>query len=249
MDLTAYRQSERERQRLNDLLRLLPNRGHSILEVGPRDGHHSALLKERFDSVVGVDLAPPRLSLFGVSMAQASVTALPFRSSAFACVLCAEVLEHVPDVEQAAAEISRVASGAVIIGVPFRQDTRAGQLTCRQCGKVNPPYGHVNTFDEQKLRTLFHTLEPVEFSLIGSTTARTNSLASWLMTKGGNPWAAYDQDEPCIFCGNRFELPPPRKTMERVCSALAHRLNMVQRLFTRPAAAWIHALFRKPGSR
>jgi len=246
MDLAAYRQSENERRRLEDLLRLLPNTGGAILEIGPRDGYHSGILKSRFASVIGVDLDPPKLSLPGVQMTKASVTALPFKSGIFSCVLCAEVLEHVQDLESAAAEITRVTCGVVVIGVPFRQDIRVGKLTCSRCGRVNPPYGHINTFDEQKLKSLFHRLELVECSFVGKVTRRTNPLSSWLMTKAGNPWAAYNQEEPCIFCGSHFEGSPSETIKSRACASLAYRLDRVQQVFLQPSAAWIHALFRKP---
>ena len=246
MDLTAYRHSERERLRLDDLLRLLPNRRGSLLEIGARDGYHSGILAGRFDFVVAIDLQLLEMSVTGVSIAQASVTALPFRDNAFDCVLCAEVLEHVPELEKAAAEISRVTRGTAVIGVPFRQDTRVSKLTCGRCGEINPPYGHVNTFDEGKLRSLFRDLDLVEFSFVGTNTERTSSVASWLMTKAGNPWAPYDQDEPCIFCGSRFERPPARTIRKKIYSSVADRLNRVQRAVTRPLANWIHAVFRKP---
>ena len=38
MDLTAYRHSEREQARTNDLLALMPTTGRCALDVGARDG-------------------------------------------------------------------------------------------------------------------------------------------------------------------------------------------------------------------
>lgn len=245
LDLTAYRQSENERQRLADLLRLLPDSGGSILEIGSRDGYHSAILASKFDPVVGVDLETPKLPIPGVRLAKATVTDLPFHDRSFGSVLCAEVLEHVPDPQKAAAEITRVSRAIVLIGVPYRQDIRVGKLTCARCGKVNPPYGHVNTFDEQRLQSLFHELELIEFSYVAAVTNRTNALSSWLMTRAGNPWASYNQDEPCIFCGSRFEIPAAQTMASKVCTAVAHRLDLLQRSFMRPSPAWIHALFRR----
>ena len=217
----------------------------SILEIGPRDGYHSEILAARFDTVVGVDLSPPKMSLPGVTFTKASVTDLPFRGNTFDCVLCAEVLEHVPHVEKAAEEIERVANDVVIVGVPFQQDTRVGKLTCTRCGKINPPYGHVNTFDERRLRELFHGLELLELSFVGRIKRRTNLFSSWLMTRAGNPWAAYDQEEPCVFCGSPFERPLPQTIYSRVYSGLAYRLDRLQSFFVQPAPAWIHAVFRK----
>lgn len=52
MDLSAYRASTSERERTNDLLRLMPNSGDIALDVGARDGHFSRLLAERFATVL-----------------------------------------------------------------------------------------------------------------------------------------------------------------------------------------------------
>ena len=98
VDLGAYRQSENERLRKDDLLRLLPRTGGLVLEVGSRDGYHSKILAQRFSLVVAIDLEPQPIAASRVVISKASVTALPFQDSAFDCVLCAEVLEHVPDV-------------------------------------------------------------------------------------------------------------------------------------------------------
>jgi SAM-dependent methyltransferase len=217
-----------------------------LLEVGSRDGYHSKILAERFDLVVAIDLEPVRVAASKLVFAKTSVTSLPFRDNAFDCVLCAEVLEHVPDLRTAATEISRVARGDVLIGVPFRQDTRVGKLTCRNCGRVNPPYGHVNTFDESTLRSLFPMLQLVEFSHVGTTLERTNWLSSRLMSLAGNPWARYDQDEPCVHCGRRFAQPDGQTTAQRMLSSAAHRMDKFQQLFSKPVSTWIHALFRKP---
>jgi SAM-dependent methyltransferase len=245
VDLAAYRQSENERLRKDDLIRLLPRTGGLVLEVGSRDGYHSRILAQRFSLVVAIDLEPQPIAASQVVISKASVTALPFQDGAFDCVLCAEVLEHVPDVGVAAAEISRVARRDVLIGVPFRQDTRVGKLTCRNCGRVSPPYGHVNTFDENRLRSLFPTLSLVEFSYIGANADRTNWLSSRLMTAAGNPWGPYDQDEPCVHCGRQFVRPAPRTMPQRILSSAALRTDNVLHLFSRPAPIWIHALFRK----
>ena len=51
---------------------------------------------------------------------QASLTHLPFKDQAFDCILCSEVLEHIPDDERAMAELSRVLKPAswLLLSVP-----------------------------------------------------------------------------------------------------------------------------------
>jgi SAM-dependent methyltransferase len=240
MDLERYRSSAAEQGRWEDLLRLLPRGQRSILEIGARDGHHSRLLADHFESVTALDLVRPAFAFDRVVTVQGDVTALQFPDAHFDCVLCAEVLEHVTDVRRAASEIARVAKYDVVIGVPFREDTRVGKLTCANCGKVSPPYGHINTFDEARLRSLFDGLAVTEVSLVGPERERTNPVSSWLMTQAGNPFGTYDQDEPCVHCGQRLHAPRSRQVHVRLLSRAAVCLDSVQRLLARRPASWIH---------
>jgi SAM-dependent methyltransferase len=245
MDLETYRGSESEQLRLADLLNLLPRGQATVLEIGARDGYHSRVLRSYFGSVIALDLQRPRFSIAGVINVQGDVTSLPFRDRTFDCVLCAEVLEHVPALRRAATEITRVTRHHALIGVPYRQDTRVGKLTCSRCWKVSPPYGHLNTFDEHSLQTLFGDMHFTKASFVGSNLERTNAISSFLMTLAGNPWGTYDQEEPCIHCGAQLRAPQARSFAQRVASRLASQLDRTQRFLATPSAGWIHVLFSK----
>jgi SAM-dependent methyltransferase len=244
-DLEQYRASENEKARTDDLLRLFPANRRSVLDVGARDGHFSRLLAAYFAEVTALDLQKPPFELPGVVTIAGDVTRLDFADDSFDCVFCAEVLEHVPDVERACREIIRVAKHEIIIGVPFKQDIRVGRTTCRACGKVNPPYGHVNCFDEARLTSLFSGMRIISKSVVGSTKQFTNSVSTFLMDLAGNPWGTYTQDEPCIHCGAHLTGPESSELWQRFCCAIAARLNLVQSLFTRPRGKWIHLALLK----
>lgn len=245
IDTKAYRESEAEQQRLRDLLRLLPRGQRTILEIGARDGYHTRILTELFETVTALDLEQPAIVHDRVIPVKGNVLDLEFPDNAFDCVLCAEVLEHIPRVSRAAAEISRVAARTVVIGVPYKQDTRAGRTTCARCGRTNPPYGHINTFDEHHLKTLFPALRLAETSYVGSRRERTNAISAWLMDLAGNPWGTYGQEESCTACGAPLEAPSRRSGPRRICSRLAFLLNQAQRPFITPVANWIHMRFVK----
>jgi ubiquinone/menaquinone biosynthesis C-methylase UbiE len=244
-DLVEYRASESERARTVDLLRLLPSGRRSILDIGARDGHFSRLLAQRFPEVTAIDLETPRFEMPGVSKIVGDVTRLPFRNQSFDCVFCAEVLEHVPNVQQACTEIVRVARHEIVVGVPYRQDTRVGRTTCASCGRTNPPWGHVNSFDEQQLETLFRGSTPIARSLVGSTRDVTNTLSTFMMDLAGNPWGTYDQHEGCIHCGRPLVAPSHRALWQRMSSALAACINRVQMRWTSPHGNWIHLVLQK----
>ena len=248
-DLEQYRASEEEKARTADLLRVLPNGRRSVLDIGARDGHFSRLLTEHFAEVTALDLQRPRFEFPQVVTIAGDVTKLDFAADSFDCVFCAEVLEHIPGLQGACKEIVRIARNEIIIGVPFRQDLRFGRTTCRACGRTNPPWGHVNSFEEDRLSSLFSGLRVISRSFVGATTAATNPLSAFLMDLAGNPWGTYNQEEPCIHCGAKLIPPESRQIGQKVCSAIAARINRLQALFTRPHANWIHLVFSKRGDR
>lgn len=245
VDLTAYRASERERERVSDLMALLPERGRRALDIGARDGHLSRLLAERFDEVVALDLEQPAIVHPRVTPVRGNAAALAFDDGAFDAVLCAEVLEHVPPTElnRVAAEIARVTGGCAVIGVPYRQDIRHGRTLCRHCGRRNPPWGHVNAFDERRLTTLFDGLSIDCTSYVGTTRERTNALSATLMDYAGNPYGTYEQEEGCVHCGHRLTTPAARSLPQKIATRAAHLLQRAQTRLARPRPNWIHVRF------
>jgi len=250
MDLRAYRESENEKARTSDLLRILPRGRRSVLDIGARDGHFSRLLAQSFETVTALDLSRPGFQYPKVTTVAGDATRLQFEDASFDCVFCAEVLEHIPAVQKACREIVRVARHEIVIGVPYRQDTRIGRTTCRTCRKVNPPWGHVNIFTEERLSSLFPNLHVVEKSFVGSNREQTNWLAVLLMDWAGNPWGSYSQDEPCIYCGAML-IPPPgqRPLWSKVFSGFSARMTWAQQWFSQPHGNWIHVVFSKDGVR
>ena len=248
-ELERYRASQPEEARAADLVRILPRGGRSVLDIGARDGHFSRLLTGYFAEVTALDLEKPCFQYPRVVTVAGDATRLDFSDNSFDCVFCAEVLEHIPDLERACREIARVAAHQIVIGVPFKQDTRVGRTTCRACGQVNPPWGHVNRFDGDRLLSLFPGLRVISKSFVGANKEAANPISALLMDLAGNPWGTYNQEEPCIHCGAKL-LPPPseRRLGSRVCSALAVRINRLQALFTRPHGNWIHLVFSKDRS-
>jgi SAM-dependent methyltransferase len=244
-DLEKYREREMEKARTADLLRILPKDRRSVLDVGARDGHFSRLLVDYFKEVTALDLEQPSFEIPGVVTVAGDATKLGFPNESFDCVFCAEVLEHIPDVKTACSELIRVAKHEIIVGVPFRQDTRLGRTTCRSCGKINPPWGHLHTFDEGTLTSLFPGLRIISKSFVGTNPQATNAISTLFLDLAGNPWGTYNQDEPCIHCGAALIPPQRRNLWHKVCSAAGVRVNKIQGLWTRAHANWIHVVFSK----
>lgn len=247
MDIAEARSSPREGERIANLLGLVPPGLMTALDVGARDGFLSVAMTAKVAQVVALDLVEPEVSHPQVSVMAGDATGLSFPEGCFDLVLCAEVLEHIasPALEQVCRELARVSRRFVLIGVPFEQDTRYGRLTCQACGHHNPPWGHVSTFDERRLRTLFADLRVLEISFAGLDRNRTNFISAALNDLACNPWGPYWQEEACIACGARLERPTDRGLVGRVASKTAHVLNVLQRTCMRPRPTWIHVLFEK----
>ncbi len=248
MSLESYRATESEKERTADLLRILPKGGASVLEIGARDGYFSRLLCGFFSEVVALDLRKPDFEYPGVTTVEGDVTRLEFPDRSFDCVFCTEVLEHVKELDKACRELARVARRHIVVGVPFRQDTRAGRTTCRACGRANPPWGHVNTFDVARLTGLFPGFQVARQSFVGASGEVTNALSAFLMMRAGNPWGTYDQEEPCVHCGANLVPPARLSLLSRVWCGLAARITLAQRAFTRPHPNWIHVVFSRDGT-
>lgn len=236
-----------EEQRAADLLRLAQAGERTILDAGARGGYFSRKLADLSRQVTALDLDLPSIDHAGVECVKGDITDLQLPDCSFDLVLCAEVLEHVPPnkLQRACCELARVSRRFVLIGVPFKQDIRVGRTTCAFCGHINPPWGHVNSFDERKLVRLFSRLSVVEKSFIGMSKDATNFLSTRMMDLAGNPYGTYQQDESCVSCGKHVGSAKARTFTQKVLTEMAFATRSATELFTRSHPAWIHLLFEK----
>jgi len=250
MNLEVYRESDLERKRTEDLVELIlsiSDKRDSVLDIGARDGFFSKLLTKYFHEIIALDLEKPDVSHDKVLCVQGDITHLEFDDNSFDLVFCAEVLEHIPSLllDKACSELTRVASKWVLIGVPYKQDIRVGRTTCLFCGKKNPPWGHVNCFDREKLINLFPSLILKKVSFVGETNEATNFLSTFFMDLAGNPYGTYLQEESCVHCGKKLQNPPERNVGQKILTKIAFKINRIQELFTKPYPRWIHVLYQK----
>lgn len=247
LDLTAYRSHPREVERVRRLFDLVPQQGRTALDIGARDGHLSLILADRFESVVALDLCRPAIDHPRVQCVQGDASALQFDDASFDTVICAEVLEHIPPplLEKVGREICRVTRQSAIIGVPYKQDLRVGRTRCGACGNSNPPWGHVNSFDEELLVTLLAGLKASKVEFVGQTRSATNPISARLLDYAGHPFGTYDQDEACIHCGAALGKPRARTLPQKIATRAACWLDAAQQRITPARGNWIHMRFDK----
>jgi len=235
MDVAEYRESDSEQTRTNDFVQIIQaiaSPGQNSLDIGARDGHFSRLLAEKFhQNVTALDLEKPKIEHQDIHCVKGDATNLEFGDNSFEIVFCAEVLEHIPPhmLEKVCSELSRVTKNFLIIGVPYKQDIRVGRTTCYSCGKKNPPWGHVNRFDKNRLSELFPSLTINKVSFVSETTESTNFLSTYLMDLAGNPYGTYIQDEACIHCGKELKKPPARNLLQKVFTKAAFIIKNIQK--------------------
>lgn len=247
LQLDAYHHSPAEQARVGGLLSLVPAGVATALDVGSRDGHITRMLADRIPAVTALDLELPSIPDPRIRCVAGNATAMAFADRSFDLVFCAEVLEHIPQpgLEAACQEIARVARRYAIIGVPYRQDIRHGRTTCMTCGRTSPPWGHVNSFDEARLCTLFSSLQVRQTCFVGTSEAGTNAVSVWLSDLARNPYGTYSQEERCVHCNAQLRGPARLSLLQRGLMKASLGLRDVVNRGALAHGNWIHLLFER----
>lgn len=247
MDLKKYRNKDIEKERTMDLLALVPtNFSGDVIDIGARDGWFSIFLAEKFDRIVALDLETPDIIKENIECVKGDITEKNFINETFDMVFCTQVLEHImpSKLKQTCKELETISKRYLIIGVPYKQDIRVGRTTCQNCHMHNPPWGHLNSFDKGKLISLFANCSIKKISFVGSNKKKTNIISKFMLDLAQNPYGTYDQDEPCIYCGEKLK-KPNRNLIQKILTRFAFYLNDLQSYFIKEHPNWIHILFEK----
>lgn len=148
----------------------------TVLDVGCGGGVISQTLSEGGFAVYGIDLSPNLLKQINdkhssITLSGADGTSLPFKDSVFDCIVCSEVLEHIPDFLEAMDELHRVLSpsGQLVVTTPnlFMYDSLEAKF-----GLVSKLIAFVNS-----LRRVFG-LKPIYLSGY-DTHIHKNTVGNW----------------------------------------------------------------------
>jgi hypothetical protein len=127
----------------------------TALDVGCAEGYFMNIVRKRSGAEVwGIDLSTVAIAKahekYGLPVAGADATSLPFADGSFDLVFSTETIEHVLEPDVMLAELRRVSRGTVVVTTPIS----------RTADEHEPDYelkaeGHVHNFDPATVRQLF----------------------------------------------------------------------------------------------
>ena len=141
-----------------------------VLDIGCCEGFiASHLLKSSF--FIGTDIikaalliAKQKVRQSNIDFVLADVTSLPFQAGSFDKITTLEVLEHLAKEKQEklCSEIDGILKekGILLVSTPYKEQNR--YATIINCAKFTAPWGHLCSFDEEKITRLL----PNNYSLV-----------------------------------------------------------------------------------
>ena len=233
----------KEEERIRQTLALIPPGVETILDAGCGDGRVLAQLAGRY-RMFGVDVsysalgrAPNRCRVAG------DLSHLPFRDESFDLVLVSEVVEHIPvdALPKVVVELRRVSRKYILITVPYRETLEDAFVRC-SCGFVFHKWGHIQSFDEQKLKSLLSDMVLVKVAYVGARKPADPSILKRMRQSWGGRYALPDVDTICPRCGGRSIESGKRNLLSRVFGGAG---IIAGRILPPRKATWIGGLFEK----
>ena len=138
--------SDKEFDRVNETVNMIPQDVSSILELGCGDGRILRAVSSKVHET-GIDIDSVRIKLFPGNKIIGDISKLPIKSMMFDMVLCCEVLEHLDNktLYFTLEEIQRVAKRYILITVPFKETLSAQWRKCCECRFVFHAWGYVRS--------------------------------------------------------------------------------------------------------
>lgn len=228
-------------QRIEQTISMIPEDVNTILDVGCGDGTVSNQLMGKGLDVTGVDLSGEALRYFTGRGVIARLDQLSFPDSSFDLIICAEVLEHLPDdiYESALKEIERVAQKYILITTPNKEYLPAGFVKCESCSAIYHKNLHFRSFDRKKHGRLFKEFELLK--TVGINSWKHRPLITYLEQHLCGVYK-YKDGLICPYCGSiRVEKP----SLGLLRKGILKSFRVSCKLFPKyPKARWIASLYR-----
>lgn len=236
-----YDKDQQVSYRANILKSLIPSDVRTILDVGCGSGVVTNKLAADYD-VNAMDISEAALERVECPKLCASITSIPFGDKSFDLVNCNEVLEHLndEDLDRGASELLRTANRYILISVPHREQLNRYHCRCAKCGSVSHPYGHLQSFTEERLGSLFSKCFHLKRRLIYGPPHRDMPLLLLNYRQQVlNQWFSPQKGYLCPQCQSAI--------FESAQNLQTKLINGLNRLLTKPRPYWLIALFVRKG--
>ncbi|MEM2505882.1 MAG: class I SAM-dependent methyltransferase [Nitrososphaeria archaeon] len=154
-----------------------------ILEIGVGEGYLLRLARARGFKVYGIDISSyivdtlgPRIGKYGITLMRGDIAAMNVRNfqGMFDAVFALDVLEHIPNLEQALLNIQVLLKngGLLIATIPVNENPFESSVKCPKCEHIFHPFGHLHFF--KNLNDVKFFLEPyykiIEYGVVPPST-------------------------------------------------------------------------------
>jgi ubiquinone/menaquinone biosynthesis C-methylase UbiE len=138
------------------ILKSVLRKNDLVLDAGCGSGELSLIAERLGGRVASLDVAKSYLKRVPKNVENrvcASLSYVPFTSKAFDVVVCADVMEHIPDYDRVLEQLRCVCSQTTILTTPCQGILRElyGKLFPKQLGNLDKKVGHIHIFSLSKL--------------------------------------------------------------------------------------------------
>jgi SAM-dependent methyltransferase len=149
--------SSEDEDRIKEIMQLIPKGVHEILDAGCGDGILTNRLIGKFKKIVGIDSSEGAMQHVKAHKICCSIDDIPFGNGEFDLTICAEVLEHLPEViyVKTKDELQRVSNKYIIVSVPYSEQIEKNCVKCKDCGCIYNAWRHMRSFNVKTIESLF----------------------------------------------------------------------------------------------
>ena len=154
--------TDKENERIKNIMDLIPNDITSVIEVGCGDGRLINRFKGKYKLIYGMDISEKILKKVNVPKVVGSIDNIPFADNSFDIVICSEVLEHLPVniYKKSLTELERISNKYILVSVPDNENIEVKNVKCPQCSCTFHPWRHLRSYKIEDMDTLFTRFKP-----------------------------------------------------------------------------------------
>ena len=233
-----FQENPAERERIEEITRIIPSDVHNILDVGCGNGAFINNLPHKYKAT-GLDFSKEALKYVKKDKILGEITNLPFEKESFDLVTCLEVLEHLSsdNFREGVLELQRISKKYIIITVPNKEASEYHLVMCPVCHCWFHPNLHKRSFNEKILQYLFDNFKLVKSKKIGPV--KEMFYWNWLLFTFYSRWkrSILPKYSICPQCGYQSK--------EKDYSRIRKRKEITQNSFQRKVFSSLKSLGRR----